>query len=177
MKIGPPVHCGSDTKKKKKRRRSLLLSASLFSSFFFSSDTNSPIDAWQHGHEAGPNGAIGWITGRLDPRVGPLHRGKPRGARGGTQGGLNCLTHTCSPDAFRRRLRRRMEEGPECCRRAEGSLGPPSGAGAVTALVPLLLTGVQLHPPGRTDENLCRCFGAPARRVFPDHLISSEVSK
>ena len=36
---------------------------------------NSPIDPWQHGHErAGPNGAIGWITGRLDPRVGPLHR-------------------------------------------------------------------------------------------------------
>ena len=28
----------------------------------------------------------------------------------------------------------------------------------VTALVPLLLTGVRLHPPGRTDKNLCRCF-------------------
>ena len=26
------------------------------------------------GTRAGPNGAIGWITGRLDPRVGPLHR-------------------------------------------------------------------------------------------------------
>ena len=26
---------------------------------------------------------------------------------------------------------------------------------------------------GRTDKNLCRCFGAPARRVFPDHLITS----
>jgi hypothetical protein len=25
----------------------------------------------------------------------------------------------------------------------------------------------RLHPPGRTDKNLCRCFGAPARRVFP----------
>jgi hypothetical protein len=35
----------------------------------------------------------------------------------------------------------------------------------------LLLTGVRLHPAGRTDKNLCRCFGAPARRVFPDHLI------
>jgi hypothetical protein len=23
-----------------------------------------------------------------------------------------------------------------------------------------------------TDKNLCRCFGAPARRVFPDHLIT-----
>ena len=47
--------------------------------------------------------------------------------------------------------------------------------------VPLLLTGVRLHPPGRTDKNLCRCFGAPAThvrrphgRVFPDHLISKE---
>jgi hypothetical protein len=30
------------------------------------------------------------------------------------------------------------------------------------------LTGVRLHPPGRTDKNLCRCFGAPARRVSPD---------
>jgi hypothetical protein len=38
---------------------------------------NSPIDPWQHGHEGGgvgPNGAIGRITYRLDPRVGPLHR-------------------------------------------------------------------------------------------------------
>ena len=25
---------------------------------------------------------------------------------------------------------------------------------------------------GRTDKNLCRCFGAPACRVFPDHLIT-----
>ena len=38
-------------------------------------------------------------------------------------------------------------------------------------LVPLLLTGVRLHPPGRTDKHLCRCFGAPARQVFVDHLI------
>ena len=38
----------------------------------------------------------------------------------------------------------------------------------------LLLTGVQQSPgnQGRTDKNLCRCFGAPARRVFPDHLIT-----
>ena len=28
---------------------------------------------------------------------------------------------------------------------------------------PYLLT----YPPGRTDKKLCRCFGAPARRVFP----------
>ena len=45
--------------------------------------------------------------------------------------------------------------------------------------VPLLLTDVRLHPPGRTDKILCRCFGAPATharrphgRVFPDHLIT-----
>ena len=47
----------------------------------------------------------------------------------------------------------------------------------VTALVPLLLTGVRLHPPGRTDKHLCRCFGAPARRVFPDHLGQSPTSR
>ena len=60
-----------------------------------------------------------------------------------------------------------MGEGPECCRRAEWPLG--RRLERVTALVPLLLTGVRLHPPGRTDKNLCRCFGAPARRVSPDH--------
>ena len=35
-------------------------------------------------------------------------------------------------------------------------------SGCETALVPLLLTGVRHNPPGRTDKNLCRCFGAPA---------------
>ena len=55
--------------------------------------------------------------------------------------------------------------------------GPPSRVSVNQ--VPLLLTGVRLHPPGRTDKNLCRCFGAPAThvrrphgRVFPDHLIT-----
>jgi len=38
-------------------------------------------------------------------------------------------------------------------------------------LVPLLWTGVRLNPPGWTDKNLCRCFGAPARRIFPHHPI------
>ena len=45
---------------------------------------------------------------------------------------------------------------------------------ALSYIVPLLLTGARLHPPGRTDKHLCRCFGAPARRVFPDHLITDE---
>ena len=36
---------------------------------------------------------IGRITYRLDPRIGPLHRATACVARGGTQGGLNCLTH------------------------------------------------------------------------------------
>ena len=30
-----------------------------------------------------------------------------------------------------------------------------------------------LGDPGRTDKNLCRFFGAPARWVFPDHLIKT----
>ena len=32
--------------------------------------------------------------------------------------------------------------------------------------VPLLLTGVRHHPPGRTDKIFGRCFGAPACRGF-----------
>ena len=35
-----------------------------------------------------------------------------------------------------------------------------------------LLTLLTYWAPGRTDKNLCRCFGAPACRVFPDHLIT-----
>ena len=45
----------------------------------------------------------------------------------------------------------------------------------VFPLIKLQLTGVRLHPPGRTDKNFCRCFGAPARRVFPDHLITPSL--
>jgi hypothetical protein len=33
------------------------------------------------------------------------------------------------------------------------------------------------HPPGRTDKNLCRCLGAPACRIFPDHLIIRRSNK
>ena len=55
-------------------------------------------------------------------------------------------------------------EGPECCRRAEWPLG--RRLERVTALVPLLLTGVRHHPPGRTDKNatplpMFRCPGLP----------------
>ena len=32
-----------------------------------------------------------------------------------------------------------------------------------------------VHPPERTDKNLCRCFGAPACRVFPGHLSYSYI--
>ena len=55
----------------------------------------------------------GGFTRRIDHRIGPLHRPGNRVARGGTQGELNCLTHALprSPDAFRRRLRRRMGAG------------------------------------------------------------------
>jgi len=30
---------------------------------------------------------------------------------------------------------------------------------------------------GGPDKHLCRCFGAPARRVFPDHLITCTLKK
>ena len=67
-----------------------------------------------------------------------------------------------------------MEEGPECCRRAEGSLGPPSAGAGDAALVRYhcCRPAFRHHPPGRTDKNLCRCFGASAAGVFPDHLIT-----
>ena len=44
--------------------------------------------------------------------------------------------------------------------------GPPSRAGdrPRTTAVDRRSTP---HPPGRTDTHLCRCFGAPARRVSP----------
>ena len=45
------------------------------------------------GTRAGTNGAIGGFDRRLDPRVGPDCRPGNRVARGGTQGGLNCLNH------------------------------------------------------------------------------------
>ena len=78
----------------------------------------------------------------------------------------NCLTH-----ALPRRLPTPTEEadgnGYGAIAGRGGPSRPPPRVGV--NLVPLLLTGVSLHPPRRTDKNLCRCFGAPVRRVFPDH--------
>jgi len=45
------------------------------------------------GTRAGPDGAIGKITYRLDPRIGPLHRETACLGAGLSQGGLKCLTH------------------------------------------------------------------------------------
>ena len=67
-------------------------------------------------------------------------------------------------------------EGGGDSRGDEGAVG----GGRSVNLVPLLLTGVRLHPPGRTDKNLCRCFGAPVRRVFPaitDHRCAHSHQK
>ena len=91
--------------------------------------------------------------------IGPPTAPGNRVARGGTQGGLNCLTH-----ALPRCLPTPTEEadgnGHGVIAGRGGPLRPPPRASV--KLVPLLWTGVRLHPPGRTDENLCRCFGAPA---------------
>ena len=55
---------------------------------------------------AGPNGGADVATRlRIDHRVGPLHR--EIACPGGTQGGLNCLTHApprCFPTPNRRRM-------------------------------------------------------------------------
>ena len=53
---------------------------------------NSPIDPWQHGNEGGAERGDWKEIRQLDPRVGPLHR--EIACPGGTQGGLNCLTHS-----------------------------------------------------------------------------------
>ena len=126
------------------------------------------------GTRAGSNGRR-WPNGlRLLP--GRPTASRNRVARGGTQGGPNCLTH-----ALPRCLPTPTEEadgnGYGVITGRSDPPGPPSRVSVNQ--VPLLLTGVRLHPPGRTDKNLCRCFGAPAThvrrphcRVFPDHLIS-----
>ena len=53
---------------------------------------------------------------------------------------------------------------------------PPPAPPRVTCLLELPSTTAvdrrSTIPVGGTDKNLCRCFGAPARRVFPDHLIT-----
>ena len=128
------------------------------------------------GTRAGSNGRR-WPNGlRLLP--GRPTASRNRVARGGTQGGPNCLTH-----ALPRCLPTPTEEadgnGYGVIAGRRGPSRPPPRASV--NLVPLLLTGVRLHPPGRTDKHLCRCFGAPATharrphgRVFPDHLITRE---
>ena len=64
---------------------------------------------------------------------------------------------------------------------SSNSLGAPSSsrtlrdraAGPRAHRTYLLLYLHRSTPSARagTDKNLCRCFGAPVRRVFPDHLI------
>jgi hypothetical protein len=107
------------------------------------------------GTRVGPNGAIGRITYRLDPRVGPLATGTAPGmqtawgscvalgARGGTRGGLNCLTH-----ALPRCLPTPIEEADgKGYGVIAGWRGPPRPPlRASVNLVPLLWTGVRLHP-------------------------------
>ena len=55
-----------------------------------------------------------------------------------------------------------------------GSLGPPHGPPPRVSvnLVPLLLTGVRHHPPGRTDKNLCRSADASVPRLAGFSLIT-----
>ena len=99
-------------------------------------------------------------------RIGPLHRGKPRGSGWdrGTQGGdlINCLTH-----ALPRCLPTTTEEadgnGYNVIAGRGGPSRPPPRASV--NLVPLLLTGVRLHPPARADRQaplpMFRCPGSP----------------
>ena len=54
--------------------------------------------------KAGPDGGADVLCLRIDHRVGPLHR--EIAWLGGTQGGLNCLTHAprCLPTPNKRRM-------------------------------------------------------------------------
>ena len=100
---------------------------------------NSPIDPWRHGNEGGAERGYWRVldTRRLDPRVDPLHR--EVACPGGTQGGLNCLTH--APPALSDAEEEADGNGYIRDGRAEGSLGPPPVLASVN-LVPLLWTGV-----------------------------------
>ena len=113
------------------------------------------------GTRAGSNGRR-WPNGlRLLPGR-PTAPGN-RVARGGTQGGLNCLTH-----ALPRRLPTPTEEadgnGYGVITGRRGPSRPPPRVSV--NLVPLLLTGVSLHPPApRADRQeplpMFRCPGSP----------------
>ena len=105
---------------------------------------------------AGSNGRR-WPNGlRLLP--GRPTASRNRVARGGTQGGPNCLTHAL-PRCLPTPTKEADGNGYGVITGRSDPPGPPSRASVNQ--VPLLLTGVRLHPPGRTDKNLCRCFGAP----------------
>ena len=70
-----------------------------------------------------------------------------RVARGGTQGGLNCLTHVL-PRCLPTPTEEADGNGYGVIAGRGGPSRPPPRASV--NLVPLLLTGVRLHPPGRT---------------------------
>ena len=100
--------------------------------------------------------------------------GKPanRVARGGTQGGLNCLTHALPRCLSTPNSMEADGNGYGAITGRGGSLGPPlrESVNLQSTVVPLLWTGV----PTRHDKNICRCFGAPACRVFSNDLITSQ---
>ena len=125
---------------------------------------NSPIGSWQHRYEGGAERGDWREMRQLDPRVaGSAHyTGKPRGS--GWDSGRTKLPNPRAP-----RLPRCL---PTPTEEADGNgYGAIAGRGgpsrppprASVNLVPLLLTGVRLHPPRRTDKHLRRCFGAPGR--------------
>ena len=70
--------------------------------------------------KAGPNGGADVLCLRIDHRVGPLHR--EIACPGGTQGGLNCLTHA-PPRRFPTPKRRRMGTGTFVMAGRRGPLG------------------------------------------------------
>ena len=148
----------------------------------------SGVRAWYRGKVARPyrnvvaNGETGGFT-RHSLTPGSAHcTGKPRGS--GWDSGRTKLPYlltyprgTRSPpiDAFRRRIVwRLMEEGPECCRRAEWSLGPPSGAGYSprTTAVDRRSTPSGPGGPTRTSADVSLEFRCAACRLFAFLLLT-----
>ena len=118
------------------------------------------------GTRAGPNGETGGFTRQLETETpgGSAHcTGKPRGS--GWDSGRTKLPYPRAPPMPSPNSMEADGNGHGAITGRRGPLGRRLERVSVN-LVPLLRTSV----PTRHDKNICRCFGAPACRVFPDHL-------
>ena len=137
--------------------------------------------------EPEPEPGAGAVRGVQRGWRGARFRGGAADHRGGDASGLRTQRGALlrGRPAVERRGARRRQHGRRVRTRKTARLAPavyrpsvssPGGGGLLRPpsrvsvnLVPLLWTGV---PTRVGDKNLCRCFGAPGCRVFPDHVIT-----